>query len=42
MRTFQNDMQQRFKIAPIIVDRFKDDACFMVDIDLTPIELVKP
>lgn len=35
MRTLQDEMKQRFRIAPEIIDRFKDDICFMVDIDLT-------
>ena len=35
MITFQNEIRQRFRIAPAIVDRFKDDICVMVDIDFT-------
>lgn len=42
MRTFQNEMKERFKIAPVIVDRFKNDMCFMVDIDLNYIEELEP
>jgi hypothetical protein len=33
MRTFQNEMRTRFRINPKIVDRFKNDICFMVDTD---------
>lgn len=42
MRTFQNEMRQRFRIAPAIVDRFKEDICIMVDIDYTYIQAVEP
>ena len=42
MKTFQNVMKHRFKIAPIIVERFKNDICVMVDIDLTHIQAVEP
>ena len=35
-------MKQRFRIAPAIVDRFKNDICFMVDTDLTYIDVVEP
>ena len=42
MRTFQNEMRQRFKIAPIILDRFKEDIFIMVDIDYTYIQAMEP
>ena len=42
MKTFQNEMRQRFRIAPIIVDRFKEDICVMVDTDFTYIQVVEP
>ena len=34
-------MKQRFRIVQLIVDRFKDDICFMVDIELTYVEAVQ-
>ena len=42
VRTFQNEVKQRYRIAPAIVDRFKNDICFMVDTDLTFIEAIEP
>ena len=35
-------MGQRFRIAPAIIDRFKDDICVMVDTDFTYIQVVEP
>ena len=35
-------MRQIFRITPPIVERFKDDICVMVDIDLTHIQAVEP
>ena len=42
MRTFQNEMKQRFRILPTIVDRFKEDICILVDTDYTYIQVVDP
>ena len=42
MKTFQNEMRQRFNIAPAIVDRFKEDIFVMVNIDFTYIQAVEP
>ena len=42
MRTFQNEMKQRFRISPAIVDRFKEDICILVDTDYTYIQVMKP
>ena len=42
MKTFQNEMGQRFRIAPTIVDRFKEDIYVMIDIGYTYIQLVEP
>ena len=35
-------MRQRFRIAPIIVDRFKEDICVMIDIDSSYIQAIEP
>ena len=40
MRTFHNEMKQRFRIALVIVEIFKNDICFMVDTDLCYSEVV--
>ena len=42
MNTFQNEMRQRFKIAPTIIDRFKEQIFIMVDADYTYIQVVEP
>lgn len=41
MKTFQNEMRTRFRIAPEIVDRFKNDICVMMDTNQTYIEAVE-
>ena len=41
MKTFQNEMRQRFIIAPTIVDRFKEDISIMVDTYYTYIQIVE-
>ena len=35
-------MSQRFRIAPIIVERLKEDICVMVDTNFTYIQVVEP
>ena len=42
MRTFQNEMKQRFRISPTIVDRFKEDICILVNTNYTYIQAVEP
>ena len=42
MRTFQNEMKQRFRISLAIVDRFKEDICILVDTYHTYIQVVEP
>ena len=42
MKTFQNEMRERFRIAPVIVDKFKEDVFIMVDIDFTYIQVIEP
>ena len=42
MKTFQNEMRQRFKIAIEIVEIFKDDICIIVDTNFTYIQVVEP
>ena len=42
MRTFQNEMKQRFRISLTIVDRFKEDISILVDTDHTYIQVVEP
>ena len=42
MKTFPNGMKQRFRIAPIILEIFKDDIYVMVDTNLTHIQAIGP
>lgn len=42
MKTFQNDIKNRFRIAPEIVDKFREDICIMMDRDKIFIEVVEP
>ena len=42
MQTFQNEMKQRFRISPTIVDRFKEDICILVDTYYNYIQAVEP
>lgn len=42
IRIFQNEMKQRFRITPTIMDRFKEDICILVDMDHTYIQAVEP
>ena len=42
MRKFHNEMRKRFKNAPTIVDRFKDEFCVMVYTNFTYIQVVEP
>ena len=35
-------MKQRFRIAPAIVDRFKEDTCILVDTNHTYIQAMEP
>ena len=40
MRTFQNEMKQRFRTAPAIMDGLKEDICILVDTNNTYIQAV--
>ena len=42
MKSFQIEMKQRFKIPPTIVQKYKDELCFMVESDFTCMETVIP
>ena len=41
MKRFQNEMRQRFRIVPTIVDKFKEDICVMVNTNFTYIQVVE-
>ena len=42
MRTFQNEIKQKFRIALAIVDIFKEDICILVDTYHTYIQAIEP
>ena len=42
MKSFQAEMKQRYRIPPTLVDIYKDELCFMVEIDFTCMEVVVP
>lgn len=42
MKTFKNQMRKRSRIPPVIVEKYKNEICFMVDIDFTFVEAVEP
>ena len=42
IKTFQNEMRERYRVPPPMVEKFKDDICFMIDIGFTYIEVVEP
>ena len=42
MKTLENEMKQRFKIAHVIFNRCKENISIMVDIDFTYIQVVEP
>lgn len=35
-------MKQRFRVPPLVVRKYKDDICFMVDTNFTYVEEVEP
>ena len=42
MKSFQAEMKQRYRIPPTLVEKYKDELCFMVEIDFTCMEVVVP
>ena len=42
MKSFQTEMKQMYKIPPLMVQKYKDDLCFMVETDNTCMEVVEP
>ena len=35
MKSFKVDMKQRYRIPPVLVEKYKDELCFMEEIDFT-------
>ena len=42
MKGFQEEMKRRYRIPPTLVEKYKEDICFMVEIDFTCMEVVIP
>ena len=42
MKSFQEEMKQRYMIPPTLVEKYKDELWFMVEIDFTCMEVVVP
>ena len=42
MKSFQAEMKKRYRIPPALVEKYKDELCFMVEIDFTCKETVVP
>lgn len=42
MKSFQEEMKKRYRIPLVLVDKYNDDLCFMVETDFTCMEAVVP
>ena len=42
MKSFKVEMKQRYRIPPMLVEKYKDELCFLVEIDFTCMEVVVP
>ena len=42
VKYIQAEMKQRFKILKYVVEKNKDDICFMVEIDFTSMDVIEP
>ena len=42
MKKFQAQMKLRYRILPNMVEKYKDEICFMVETDTTCMEPIKP
>ena len=42
MKGFQVEMKKRYRIPPSLVEKYKDDICFMVETDFTCMEVIIP
>ena len=42
MKSFQEEMKQRYRICLALVEKYKDELCFMVEIDCTCMGAVAP
>ena len=42
MKGFQVEMKKRYRIPPSLVEKYKDDICFMVETNFTCMEAIIP
>ena len=42
IKSFKGKMKKRYRIPPTLVEKYKDELCFMVEIDFTCMEVVVP
>ena len=42
MKYFQTKVKQRYRVPLALVEKYKDELCFMVEIDFTCMEVVVP
>ena len=42
MKSFQAEMKQRYRIPPVLIEKYTDELCFMVEIDFICMEVVVP
>ena len=42
MKSFKIEMKKRYRIPPTLMEKYKDELCFMVEIDFTCMEAVVP
>ena len=42
MKTFKVEMKQRYKIPPMLMEKYKDEICFMVETNFTCMEAIIP
>ena len=42
MKSFQAEMKQRYRIPPMLIDKYKEELCFMVEKNFICMEVVVP
>ena len=42
MKSFKEKIKQRYRIPPVLVEKYKDELCFMVEIDFTCMKAIVP
>ena len=42
MKAFQVEMKKRYRIPPVLVEKYKDELCFMVETNFKCMEVVAP